>query len=175
MDNHAPEQTKVITLRPNTQWYTDDLRQAKQDRRRKERLWNRTGLVVHKQIYREQCVTVNRMLVKAKQDFYCAKLTECAGDQSKLHKLTRDLLGLSSSAILPVASSTEHLAQLFIDFFSEKITKIRDTISTENADCTSSVLADDIPFTGTSLVNFRPATVDEVQKVLMKSPTSAVS
>ncbi|CAG2185365.1 unnamed protein product [Mytilus edulis] len=34
LDKHAPEQSKVITQRPNTEWYTDELRFAKRERRK---------------------------------------------------------------------------------------------------------------------------------------------
>ena len=51
MDKHAPLQTKVILLRSNTQWYTDELHAAKRERRKAERQMRKTNLEVHKQIY----------------------------------------------------------------------------------------------------------------------------
>ena len=33
IDKHASLQTKVILLRPNTQWYADELHAAKRERR----------------------------------------------------------------------------------------------------------------------------------------------
>ena len=37
IDKHAPVQSKTIIMRPNTKWYTEELRTAKQDRRKAER------------------------------------------------------------------------------------------------------------------------------------------
>lgn len=37
LDQHAPEQTRSITLHPNTPWYTDELRMAKREKRQAER------------------------------------------------------------------------------------------------------------------------------------------
>jgi hypothetical protein len=37
MDNHAPARSKEITVRPNTQWFTDELLAAKRIRRQTER------------------------------------------------------------------------------------------------------------------------------------------
>ena len=42
IDQHAPVQRKSITLRPNAQWYSDELRHAKHARRRAENVWRRT-------------------------------------------------------------------------------------------------------------------------------------
>ena len=59
VDLHAPLREKAITLRPHAPWYTDELRGAKRKRRQCERKWRATGLVVHHQLYREQCRLVN--------------------------------------------------------------------------------------------------------------------
>ena len=60
VDKHAPVQRKSITLRPNAQWYSDELRHAKHARRRAEKVWRRTKLTVHRQLFREQCKAVNK-------------------------------------------------------------------------------------------------------------------
>ena len=50
---HAPVQTKVVTLRPNTRWYSQELHAVKKDKRKTERVWRRTKLEVHRQIFKE--------------------------------------------------------------------------------------------------------------------------
>ena len=59
VDHHAPLVVKTATLRPNSPWYTDELRREKHNRRRADRTWLRTGLVIHRQVYRAQGVVVN--------------------------------------------------------------------------------------------------------------------
>ncbi|CAG2197793.1 PRP40 [Mytilus edulis] len=44
LDKHALEQSKVITQRPNTEWYTDELRFAKRERHKAERKMRKTKL-----------------------------------------------------------------------------------------------------------------------------------
>ena len=153
MDKYAPEQTKSIHVRPNTQWYTQNLREAKQEKRRLERLWRNTKLTVHKEMYRHQCTIVNNMLLQAKQVYYCNKLEECGGDQAKLHRLTKNLLGQGSETPLPTSNSPQALAQKFCDFFSQKITKIHEAIGTDDSE---DALASDSPFEGTPLSDFSP-------------------
>jgi hypothetical protein len=171
MDIHTPVQTKTITLRPNTQWYTQELREAKQEKRKKERMWQKTKLTVHKEIYRHQCTNVNKLLVKAKREYYCAKLSDCAGDQGQLYRLTRNLMGESSSAVLPASDSPSDLAQSFCDFFSTKITKIRDSIHSNSTIVSS--LAVDSHFEGSPLSGFNPTNEDEVLKLLAKCPNKS--
>jgi nicotinamide riboside kinase len=50
--NHAPLQSKSIILRPNTDWYSDELRSAKTERRKAEREMRKTQLSVHKTVLR---------------------------------------------------------------------------------------------------------------------------
>ena len=52
LDKHAPKKEKSVVVRPLQPWFTDELHQAKNERRKAERLWRRTGLTVHKEIYR---------------------------------------------------------------------------------------------------------------------------
>jgi hypothetical protein len=52
LNKNVPEETRTITLRPNTIWYTEDRRTAKQGKRRAERQMRKTNLTVHRQIFR---------------------------------------------------------------------------------------------------------------------------
>ena len=54
LNKHAPS-SRIVTLRTNTSWYSDDLRSAKLHCRKTERKWRSTGLVVHHLIYRDLC------------------------------------------------------------------------------------------------------------------------
>jgi hypothetical protein len=55
LEKHASLQTKQLILRPNTEWYTEELRMAKQDRRKSERRMRKTQLIVDiKEIYHEK-------------------------------------------------------------------------------------------------------------------------
>ena len=51
LDKHAPVKEQTVTIRPNTAWYTDDLRRAKQERKALERRWRKSGLEVDRQMY----------------------------------------------------------------------------------------------------------------------------
>ena len=76
VDKHAPVQTKVVTLRPNTQWYSQELHAAKKDKHKAERVWPRTKLEVHRQIFKKKCSASNRLLFQSKQDYYSTSIIE---------------------------------------------------------------------------------------------------
>jgi len=53
IDLHAPLITKVATIRPDTAWYTKELWLAKTLRRKLERCWRKTGLAIHRVMYKD--------------------------------------------------------------------------------------------------------------------------
>ena len=54
LDQHAPVQKKLLPIRPHSPWYTDEITQAKKERRRCEKQLRASGLTVHYQIYIKQ-------------------------------------------------------------------------------------------------------------------------
>ena len=67
VEHHAPKVLRTITIRPNTAWYTEELRDAKRLRRRLERKSQSNKQDYdNKQAYHEQCATVALRLYDAK-------------------------------------------------------------------------------------------------------------
>ena len=50
LDKHAPLIIKTITVRPCVPWFSDEIKTAKQLRRKRERVWRRTRLSSDKEI-----------------------------------------------------------------------------------------------------------------------------
>lgn len=175
MDKHAPLQTKVITKRPNAPWYTEELREAKQKRRKAERQWRRTKLTVHQQIYKDQCRQVGLLLVQAKKNYYSDKIAECGTDHKQLFRLTKNLMGQNGDTILPSCSSEKILSNNFSNYFLNKIKTIRSNISTVNSrdNSNSLALAADIPFDGEALTQLTLTTEEEVRKIITNSPSKS--
>ena len=70
IDVHAPECQEMIIIRPNTPWYTPELRKAKRERRKLERKWMKTKMAEDHNAYRQQCWVVNTLLQEAKTTDY---------------------------------------------------------------------------------------------------------
>ena len=74
LDKHTPEMSPPITLRPHAPWYTAGLRVAKRRKRRSERAYRKSGLVVHQQIYRDQCRSCTALLEHNQTQYYKFKI-----------------------------------------------------------------------------------------------------
>ena len=167
LDKHTPVKEQTVTTRPNTAWYTDDLRRAKQERKALERRWRKSGLEVDRQMYCAKRLQVNTMLRAAKHDHY-SKMVEDNNHNSKaLFKVIDKLLHRDRQSPLPACDSPEQLATNFSAFFSTRIETIRSSLGkTVDSQSTS----DDTGLVECSLSHFRPATEKEVHKLLMSSP-----
>jgi len=84
MDKHAHIRTKIFTERPLTPWYNTAIMEAIQWRRKCERLYRRTGLTVHKDIYKEAGQRLNKMIAYAKLSYYNEKIMNGCADQKSL-------------------------------------------------------------------------------------------
>ena len=120
-----PIKSRWITHRPHAPWYNDDFRLAKRIKRRAERMFRKSGLEVHKQIFEEACNKYQKQLEFYKSSFYKSKI-EQAG-RNKLFRLVDKLFQPGSSA-LPSHTSLEVLVEDFNDFFIGKIQSIRDEL-----------------------------------------------
>ena len=95
MDKHAPVQTRTIVVRPRVPWYTDDIRQAKKERRRAERKWRSSKLEFDLAVFKRKRNAVNNLLDKARRAFYTNFIEENSGDQRRLFRPSKHLLNVS--------------------------------------------------------------------------------
>ena len=70
LNKHALLLTKTVSERPPTPWTTQEILKAKVRRRRLERVWRRTRYRHDRSRYRVQCDLCNRIMEKAKANFY---------------------------------------------------------------------------------------------------------
>ena len=167
LNNLAPARTKKITVREDVKWYNDDVSAAKQKLRQQERLWRKTKLVVHRQIYMEERATMNKVVKDAKVTYYNNLVEESAKDSKKLFGVLNSLLGRSKGYSLPDHSDLTELLIRFSDYFITKVSDIRNSIShvahpgLANTACQP---------TTCKLNVFEPATDNEVKKIITSSP-----
>lgn len=93
VDEHAPLQVKTTTLRPNTAWCTEQLRNAKRHMRKREHVWRKS----HHELYREELKIVSVKLYHLEQYFYA-----CEHDHQKTLKLTGSLMGKNICRTWPI-------------------------------------------------------------------------
>ena len=80
LNKHAPPKEKSIVIRPQQPWFSDDLHLAKSEKRKAERLWRRTGLTVHREIFKEERDKYNKLLLSSKVSYYNQRIIDCGQD-----------------------------------------------------------------------------------------------
>ena len=80
VDKHAPLRTKIITLRPNAPWYSEEIRKQKSTCRKLERRWRRSKLESDYRPYANQCTVIQNTIFKSKMDYYSNLISEAGND-----------------------------------------------------------------------------------------------
>jgi hypothetical protein len=126
----------------------------------------KSGLTVHKEIYKQQKNIVHGLIKKAKTDFYNKKFEECT-DQKELFKILGSLTKNNSLTQLPVHDSLPNLLSEFNTFFKTKIEKIRESLN----DYKTRPLTTHIgKRPSVSFSEFKLLSTDEIKKLVMAAP-----
>ena len=173
LDKHAPETTRCVTLRPHAPWYDDAIRDQKRERCRCERQYLKSGLEVHKQIYKTECKKYLELIDNAKSKHHESQFQNC--DQKQLFKAVDKLCSGSSEKILPSHVDAEQLANDFATFFEDKIKKVRDKLDNINLPSTPSENTYSQVSASSLLENFSEVCEDIIRDIIKKSPSSSCS
>ena len=159
LNKHAPEKEKTVVLRPHAPWYTESLRAAKQEKRRRERKWLKSGLTVDKESFKEKCSEYQQQLLSTKTEFHSSEVADA--NQRDLFRVIDRLTSPKNHHSLPDHDNHKELANLFSDFFCNKIKKLQTSLKTTSQ---STVQADNAcPF---SFDEFAQVSEDMVLKVI---------
>ena len=116
-----------------------------------------------------QIACCNRLANKDQGSCYTNLITANSGGPKKLWQSLRKVLHRTSETVLPAHSSDKSLADMIASFFSNKISKIRDTFPTSGS---FNDALDSVP---PAFNAFMPVTEDEVHKCISESPTKSCS
>ena len=140
LEQHAPLKKKIVTLRPTAPWYSEEIRKEKSKRRKLECHWRRTRLTIDREIYVQQCNTVNTLISSSKKEFYSSIITENKSDPRVLFSCFDKMVNRKSEKMLPHFKDPSELADRFADFFVEKISRIRTYLNNGNENSPSEQL-----------------------------------
>ena len=116
LDKHAPIRKRTVIVRPNTEWYSSDIHEAKNKRRRLEQRWRKSKLAIDYDLCANQSKAVRGMVTQPKSDYYSEKVCAAKTDQKALFQIVDKLLHSS----LPTHDSLKHLCDSFGIFFQDK-------------------------------------------------------
>jgi len=60
LDVHAPSKQRIVSRRPPTPWYTEEIKTEKVKRRKLERTWRKSRLTIDRDIFVQQCLVVKK-------------------------------------------------------------------------------------------------------------------
>jgi hypothetical protein len=162
LNKHAPVITRTITLHPEAPWYNPVIDAAKKDRRKAENRWRKSQLTIHRDLYVEKKQPVIDLLTSPKKNYYTEMIDKSA-DQKSLFKVVDKMTNKKSESVLPEHSTSQELANSFVEFFSEKIVKLRNRLdeSRDPSPLPLNVMDDDQPTS--SLDTLAPTTPSEVR------------
>ncbi len=169
LDTHAPLSERDLPVRPRQPWFTNEIKEQRQLRRKYERLYNRTKSICHEDLLRNQKNKVNALCHTARCDHYSQKVQSCGSDQKAMFRLIKELFHKFSETEYPPHESLVSLVEDFADYFIGKIECIR--VKLDAIDC-------DLPVEtpcDVSLSNFTLLSSDSVKKLIMKSPSKSCS
>ncbi len=164
-DIHAPEQTKMITVRKHTPWTTDEIKPEKQLLRKLERKMRKTKLEIDKQNFKTQKLKYKKTLDDKTTEHYSNLIKENSNDPKALFKVINTALNKKEDTVFPPGVSDDKLANEFLDFFDGKIERIRSELdspdnNTKPTECHKYQY---------ELKEFRLLTEDEVRKLITNS------
>ena len=168
LDKYAPLKTSCFTLRPSSPWYSENIKVEKQRRRRLERLWRKSGLTVHKDMFAEQCRVVNMCVHDSKMTYYSTLINNNQSNPKALFSTVDKLLHRKPEKKLPSSDCSTSLANKFAEFFHDKIVNISSNLQARRADTAD--LFSDTNNCQSELCEFQQITVDDFTS-LVCSPT----
>ena len=109
--------------------YTADILEVKKIRRKADRKYQETGLVVHLQIYRDKWCGLARLIDGAKKQYFTERLVEAQSDPKGVFKVIDRLMDRSTQSIFPSHDTPVEMVDKFVEFFTHNITKICNDLS----------------------------------------------
>ena len=125
LDAHQPEKMVAITLHPKNPWFSDELNQIKRNMRYLERRWVRNKSEENWADYKELRNMYCKILRHAKKIAISNKVHKIGTVAGKLYNLVNNVLGREKNNPLPDGESYERLSEEFVEFFLDKISRLR--------------------------------------------------
>ena len=135
-----------------------------------ERIWRRNRSTFNRSQYMQKVHQYNRVCMQAKSQFLKEKIQDNHHNLQKLWRVLGDVLHRLPAKILPSINPPQLLADRFVEFFTEKIEKIRSTFS---ASVKLQHITPDSP--PPMFPSFSTVTEEEVTKIITSSPSKSCS
>ena len=171
LDQHAPLKKKTVTVRPQVPWYSEEIREAKRERRRAERRWRSTGSPADFESFKRHKNRVTHLLNDAKSTFLAEFIDQNSDNQGKLFRAVKGLLVEKNTLCFSDYTDKSALANDLGKYFVQKVTRLRnelDQCDVRNDNGTNSNLP-----TPPVIEAFAPLSEDDVRMLIAKSKSTS--
>ena len=124
LDRHAPIMSKKVLFQPKVPWINSDIIKAKSQLRKAERKWRTTRCQSDLNLFKKRRNYVTFLMNKARQDYYSDLISNNSNDLKHLFKVSKNLLNIASTPVLPPHEDKQQLANEMGAFFIRKIANI---------------------------------------------------
>ncbi len=171
IDQHAPEKTKLITIRPKVDWYTDLVEQARREKRKCERKWRKTGLTIHRQLFSDAKDALTKTITTAKKEFISQKISTSGNSQKALFNCVEQLCHHAKSSLLPDIDDSKELGESMDTFFEGKVFNLRDELKNAQDGVDNYFESENLDTR--KLRAFPAISAEDLKKIILKAPTKS--
>jgi hypothetical protein len=165
LDKHAPLKSVSYTDRTQKPFITKDILLEKSKRSKLETLYRRTRLPTDLLNFKTQSRLVAKLITSSRRAYFKTLISNSTNKPKKLWSVINSLLSRSTPNILPTAASPSSLASSFLNYFSDKISKLSASFPPTAAMPSHSAPPTPPP----CLSSFTPASTDEVRTAILHS------
>ena len=120
LDKFATVKNSVVTIRPAAPWINLIVKSAKQARRKAERMFNKTGLTIHREIFK-YCKNKTIKIINNEKSKYINEKISSSNSSKQLYSIFGNLTGKQNNLILPTDTPTQNTPNKFNSFFFDII------------------------------------------------------
>ena len=168
LDKHAPLKTISCTSIPNKPFITPEILREKTKRSKLESIYRRCKTEQNKVNFKNQSKLVAKLITASKRSLYRSRINQHSNNPKKLWPIMNSLLSRTLPQNLPTCSSAPNLATSFLNFFTDKVTKL--SASFPSVPLISPHCPPPVP--PPNLFQFLPATTAEVRKIILTSSST---
>ena len=126
LDTLAPEKKCSVTTHVKQPWFDHFVRERHTIVRNREQVWLTYQTQDAWTAYKKECNIYNRFLKFRKKQVISGMVIDAGRDTKKLYKIINNITGTKEDNLMPPGDSDMEIAQGFVEYFVEKIYKIRD-------------------------------------------------
>ena len=170
LDTHAPPKTITCSSRTPKSFITPEIRSAKAKRSHLETIYRKSKSSTDYANFKLQSKLVSKMISSSRRSFYRNLVANNTNDPKKLWTSLDKLLSRKSAPKLPFSIPSSNLPSAFLNFFNDKIVRLRSSISSTTFSPHISPASPPPP-----LNCFSPTTIEEVRKLILSSKNCTCS